>query len=87
MVLRPGGLRYEVISWDDAFQLVASELKSLDDPDKAIFYTSGRTVNESAFLYGLFVRLFGTNNLPDCSNMCHESSRVALGTSIGTGKG
>ena len=87
MVLRPGSTHYEVISWDDAFQLVASELKSLDDPDKAIFYTSGRTVNESAFLYGLFVRLFGTNNLPDCSNMCHESSGVALGASIGTGKG
>jgi len=87
VVLRPGASRYEPIEWDEAFELIASELKSLSDPNEAIFYTSGRTVNESAFLYGLFVRMFGTNNLPDCSNMCHESSGAALGDAIGIGKG
>ena len=70
----------------DAFELIAGELNALASPDEAIFYTSGRTSNEAAFLYQLFVRQFGTNNLPDCSNMCHESSGVALTESIGLGK-
>ena len=86
VVLRRGGTHYEPISWESAFELVARELNSLASPDEAIFYTSGRTSNEAAFLYQLFVRQFGTNNLPDCSNMCHESSGVALNESIGLGK-
>lgn len=87
MVLRRGATHYEQISWEDAFALIAGELNSLNHPDEAIFYTSGRTSNEAAFLYQLFVRQFGTNNLPDCSNMCHESSGSALGETIGVGKG
>ena len=87
MVLRPGATHYEPITWDEAFALVASQLNSLNNPDEAVFYTSGRTSNEAAFLYQLFVRQFGTNNLPDCSNMCHESSGSALGETIGAGKG
>lgn len=87
MVLRPGLRHYEPISWDDAFVLIAKELKGLASPDEAIFYTSGRASNEAAFLYQLFVRQFGTNNLPDCSNMCHESSGSALISTIGIGKG
>src|SRR5882672_10077603 len=87
MVLRRGGTNYEAISWEEAFALIASELNSLNHPDEAIFYTSGRTSNEAAFLYQLFVRQFGTNNLPDCSNMCHESSGSALSETIGVGKG
>jgi len=87
MVLRKGSSHYEPISWDDAFKLIAQELNSLGNPDEALFYTSGRTSNEAAFLYQLFVRQFGTNNLPDCSNMCHESSGAALNESIGVGKG
>ena len=87
MRLREGATHYEPITWDDAFALVAAELNSLNHPDEAIFYTSGRTSNEAAFLYQLFVRQFGTNNLPDCSNMCHESSGSALGETIGAGKG
>src|SRR6266540_5089150 len=87
MVLRRGATHYEPISWDDAFSLIAGELNSLNYPDQAIFYTSGRTSNEAAFLYQLFVRQFGTNNLPDCSNMCHESSGTALNETIGVGKG
>ena len=87
MVLRRGATNYEEISWNDAFTLIAGELNSLNHPDEAIFYTSGRTSNEAAFLYQLFVRQFGTNNLPDCSNMCHESSGSALGETIGVGKG
>ncbi|MDB4891063.1 MAG: oxidoreductase alpha (molybdopterin) subunit [Gemmatimonadetes bacterium] len=87
MVLRSGATHYEPISWDDAFTLIASRLNALDDPNEASFYTSGRTANETAFLYQLFVRQFGTNNLPDCSNMCHESSGTALTDSIGIGKG
>ena len=87
MVLRPGADRYEPVSWEDAFGLVAGELNELDTPDGAAFYTSGRTSNEAAFLYQLFARAFGTNNLPDCSNMCHESSGSALGPTIGIGKG
>ena len=87
MVLREGSRHYEPIAWDDAFDLIAQNLRALDDPDDAIFYTSGRTSNEAAFVYQLFVRAFGTNNLPDCSNMCHESSGSALGETIGIGKG
>lgn len=87
MVKREGASHYEPISWDEAFQLLARELNALPSPDAAIFYTSGRTSNEAAFLYQLFVRQFGTNNLPDCSNMCHESSGAALNECIGIGKG
>jgi molybdopterin-dependent oxidoreductase alpha subunit len=87
MVLREGATNYERITWDEAFFMIATELNSLSHPDEAIFYTSGRTSNEAAFLYQLFVRQFGTNNLPDCSNMCHESSGSALGETIGVGKG
>jgi molybdopterin-dependent oxidoreductase alpha subunit len=87
MVLRPGATHYEPIGWDDAFRLVADELAGLDSPDQAAFYTSGRTSNEAAFLYQLFARRLGTNNLPDCSNMCHESSGMALTETIGIGKG
>ncbi|MEV6877517.1 FdhF/YdeP family oxidoreductase [Amycolatopsis sp. NPDC051128] len=86
-VLREGATHYEPISWDDAFELVAGELQALTDPNEAIFYTSGRTSNEAAFLYQLLVRSFGTNNLPDCSNMCHESSGAALSATTGVGKG
>ena len=86
VVLRKGATHYEPISWEAAFELIAGELNALDSPDEAIFYTSGRTSNEAAFLYQLFVRQFGTNTLPDCSNMCHESSGVALSESIGIGK-
>ena len=87
MVLRSGSDRYEPISWEAAFAMIAAELSALNSPDQAIFYTSGRTSNEAAFLYQLFVRQFGTNNLPDCSNMCHESSGLALKEVIGVGKG
>ena len=87
MLLHRGATHYEQVSWDDAFELIAGELNSLNYPDQAIFYTSGRTSNEAAFLYQLFVRQFGTNNLPDCSNMCHESSGSALTETIGVGKG
>lgn len=79
--------RYLPVSWDDAFALVARHLKALESPDQAEFYTSGRASNEAAFLYQLFVRAYGTNNFPDCSNMCHEASGVALGQSVGVGKG
>jgi molybdopterin-dependent oxidoreductase alpha subunit len=87
MVLREDSTHYEPIGWDEAFALIAEELNGLDSPDEAAFYTSGRTSNEAAFLYQLFVRQFGTNNLPDCSNMCHESSGAALTETIGVGKG
>ncbi len=87
MILRPGQTHYEKISWDEAFRTIAHELNALDTPDEAVFYTSGRTSNEAAFLYQLFVREYGTNNLPDCSNMCHESSGVALSETVGIGKG
>ena len=83
----PASDRYEAVSWDAAFTFIASALNALASPDEAIFYTSGRTSNEAAFLYQLFVRQFGTNNFPDCSNMCHEPSGVALGEQIGVGKG
>ncbi|MCL4139905.1 UNVERIFIED_CONTAM: hypothetical protein GTU68_038095 [Idotea baltica] len=85
--LPEGANHYKEISWKDAFSLIADELSGLDSPDEAIFYTSGRTSNEAAFLYQLFVRQFGTNNLPDCSNMCHESSGAALSETLGIGKG
>jgi molybdopterin-dependent oxidoreductase alpha subunit len=78
---------YEPISWDDAFALIAKHLRALSSPNKASFYTSGRLSNEATFLYQLFAREYGTNNLPDCSNMCHEASGRALAASIGTGKG
>jgi molybdopterin-dependent oxidoreductase alpha subunit len=87
MFLPEGAEHYQKISWKDAFKLIANELNNLNSPDEAIFYTSGRTSNEAAFLYQLFVREFGTNNLPDCSNMCHESSGVALSETLGIGKG
>jgi len=87
MLRAEGADHYEPISWDDAFHLIARDLNALHSPDEAVFYTSGRTSNEAAFLYQLLVRLYGTNNLPDCSNMCHESSGVGLGESIGVGKG
>jgi len=87
MVLHRKASHYEPIDWEEAFALIATELHSLNNPDEAIFYTSGRTSNEAAFLYQLFVRQFGTNNLPDCSNMCHESSGSALSETIGAGKG
>ena len=87
MVLRPGATHYTPISWDDAFATMADHLRRLDHPDQATFYTSGKTSNEAAFVYQLFVRAFGTNNLPDCSNMCHESSGAALVETIGIGKG
>src|SRR5580704_8212431 len=87
MVKRPNSDHYEPISWDQASSLIATELNSLMSPNEAAFYTSGRTSNEAAFLYQLFVRQFGTNNLPDCSNMCHESSGAAMSESIGIGKG
>lgn len=87
MLLEAGGDRYEPVSWERAFEVIAEELRALDSPDEALFYTSGRTSNEAAFLFQLFVREFGTNNLPDCSNMCHESSGSALNETIGIGKG
>ena len=87
MYLPQGATHYEEISWENAFMLIAKHLNGLESPDEAIFYTSGRTSNEAAFAYQLFVREFGTNNLPDCSNMCHESTSTALSESIGIGKG
>lgn len=87
MILRPGGTHYEPLSWEEAFNAIARQLNSFDSPDEAIFYTSGRTSNEAAFLYQLFVRAYGTNNLPDCSNMCHEVSGAALSETVGIGKG
>ncbi|MEU5516289.1 FdhF/YdeP family oxidoreductase [Streptomyces griseoaurantiacus] len=87
MYLPEGADHYEPIGWDRAFDIVAEELRALASPDEAVFYTSGRTSNEAAFLYQLFARELGTNNLPDCSNMCHESSGSALTETIGVGKG
>ena len=87
MVKRAGGTHYQPIEWEEALELMARELNALPSPKAAAFYTSGRTSNEAAFLYQLFARQFGTNNLPDCSNMCHESSGAALNESIGIGKG
>ncbi|MBS1664399.1 MAG: FdhF/YdeP family oxidoreductase [Bacteroidetes bacterium] len=87
MFLPKGATHYQPISWEQAFQHIGDRLNELPSPDNAIFYTSGRTSNEAAFLYQLFTRAYGTNNLPDCSNMCHESSGVALIESLGIGKG
>jgi molybdopterin-dependent oxidoreductase alpha subunit len=86
LLLDAGGQHYRPISWTKAFEIIATQLQNLDSPNQAAFYTSGRTSNEAAFLYQLFVRQFGTNNLPDCSNMCHESSGVGLNETIGVGK-
>ncbi|WP_318204087.1 FdhF/YdeP family oxidoreductase [Streptomyces sp. SCL15-4] len=85
--LPEGGTHYEPVSWERAFDIIAEEITALGSPNEAVFYTSGRTSNEAAFLYQLFARELGTNNLPDCSNMCHESSGSALGETIGIGKG
>lgn len=87
LYLPVGATNYESISWEEAFKKIGGRLKSLKDPDEAIFYTSGRTTNEAAFLYQLFVRAYGTANLPDCSNMCHEASGKALTETLGIGKG
>ncbi|MEO7520847.1 MAG: molybdopterin-dependent oxidoreductase, partial [Gemmatimonas sp.] len=87
MLLRDGATHYEPVEWSDAFATIAAALNALETPDEAAFYTSGRTSNEAAFLWQLFARQFGTNNLPDCSNMCHESSGAALTDAIGIGKG
>jgi molybdopterin-dependent oxidoreductase alpha subunit len=86
-VLRRDSLHYEPISWEDAFAMIGKALNGLTTPNEAVFYTSGRTSNEAAFMYQLFVRAYGTNNLPDCSNMCHESSGTALAATLGIGKG
>ncbi|UVJ46438.1 FdhF/YdeP family oxidoreductase [Pseudomonas sp. LS1212] len=87
MVYDPASDRYQPISWDAAFNLIARHLLNLESPDQAEFYTSGRASNEAAYLYQLFVRAYGTNNFPDCSNMCHEASGVAMAQSVGVGKG
>lgn len=87
MYLAEGADHYEPVTWERAFDIIGEELTALGSPDEAVFYTSGRTSNEAAFLYQLFAREFGTNNLPDCSNMCHESSGSALTETIGIGKG
>ena len=86
MVIRPGETHYSQITWDDAFELIGERIRATT-PNRTVFYTSGRTANESAFLYQLFARSIGTNNMPDCSNMCHESSGSALNPTIGIGKG
>ena len=87
MVKRPGGTHYEPIAWAEAFELIGRELNALQSPNEAVFYTSGKVPNEPAFLFQLFAKQFGTNNLPDCSNMCHESSGAALSPTLGLGKG
>src|SRR5206468_7326674 len=87
LLYNPETDKYEPVSWEDAFTLVGETLRALESPHQASFYTSGRLSNEATFLYQLWVREFGTNNLPDCSNMCHEASGRALTASIGTGKG
>ncbi|WP_210481280.1 FdhF/YdeP family oxidoreductase [Naasia sp. SYSU D00948] len=87
MIRDEGSDHYRPLSWDEAFRVIAEELRAMESPDEAVFYTSGRTSNEAAFLYQLFVRGLGTNNLPDCSNMCHESSGSALTETLGVGKG
>jgi formate dehydrogenase major subunit len=87
MIKRAGATHYEPLDWHDAFMEIAKQLRKLVDPNEAVFYTSGRTSNEAAFLFQLMVRSFGTNNLPDCSNMCHEPTSLALAKSIGVGKG
>ncbi|MBO9732539.1 MAG: FdhF/YdeP family oxidoreductase [Chitinophaga sp.] len=85
--LPQGGTHYQPISWDDAFKKIATHLNALENPDQAAFYTSGRTSNEASFVYQLFAKAYGTNNMPDCSNMCHETSGSALRPTIGIGKG
>lgn len=87
MLLDAGATHYRPVTWDDAYDIIVEELGAMDSPDQAVFYTSGRTSNEAAFLYQLMVRGMGTNNLPDCSNMCHESSGSALTETLGIGKG
>ncbi|MFY8043212.1 MAG: molybdopterin-dependent oxidoreductase, partial [Rhodoferax sp.] len=87
MVYDAASDKYQPIDWDDAFALVAKHLNALPDPNQAIFYTSGRASNEAAFLYQLLVREYGTNNFPDCSNMCHEPSGTGMRESVGVGKG
>ena len=87
MILKPGSSNYVPIQWKEAFDLISESIKSMDQPERGVYYTSGRTSNEAAFLYQALVRSLGTNNLPDCSNMCHESSGKALGSTIGIGKG
>lgn len=87
MYLAPGATHYEPISWDNAFKKIADHFNALESPDEAAFYTSGRTSNEASFVYQLFAKEFGTNNMPDCSNMCHETSGSALRPTIGIGKG
>lgn len=87
MMVRAGDSHYSPISWDAAFDLIGKQLNQLDSPNEAVFYTSGRTSNEAAYMYQLFARQYGTNNLPDCSNMCHESSGAGLSETVGIGKG
>lgn len=87
MIRKPGATHYTPVTWFRAFEHIASHLNALENPNQAAFYTSGRTSNEAAFMWQLFVRSFGTNNMPDCSNMCHESSGTALNQVIGSGKG
>lgn len=87
MLLKEGATHYIPVTWDEAFTIIANEIHTMQSPDEAVFYTSGRTSNEAAFLYQLFARMVGTNNLPDCSNMCHESSGAGLTETIGIGKG
>jgi molybdopterin-dependent oxidoreductase alpha subunit len=86
LYLPPSQDHYQPITWPEAFRLVADELRACSNPNEAVFYTSGKAINESAFLYQLLARCFGTNNLPDCSNMCHESSGVAMREALGAGK-
>src|SRR5258707_9985260 len=87
MRYEPATDKHVSVSWDEAFELIGMELRDLADPNEAELYTSGRTSNEAAFLFQLFARLYGTNNFPDCSNMCHEPTSVGLPESIGIGKG
>jgi molybdopterin-dependent oxidoreductase alpha subunit len=87
LVKRPGDNHYSPIAWPEAFKIIADNLNALDSPNEALFYTSGKVPNEPAFLFQLFAKQFGTNNLPDCSNMCHESSGAALSPTLGLGKG
>ncbi len=87
VVRRAGATHYEPIAWSDAFAMIGEQLRALESPDQAAFYTSGKTSNEAAYVYQLLARSLGTNNLPDCSNMCHESTSMALAETIGIGKG
>lgn len=87
MLLKEGAKHYTPVTLDEAFEIITNEIQAMQSPDEAVFYTSGRTSNEAAFLYQLFARMVGTNNLPDCSNMCHESSGAGLNETIGVGKG